>query len=903
MLLERISVGGMAEVFKAKPLGGEGNGKVLAIKRILPSMAEDADFIQMFIDEAKISGQLNHGNIAQIYELGRVEDSHFIAMEFVWGKDLLQIQNRFRRIKQTMKPAMAAYIGARTAEGLDYAHKKADAMGKNLGIIHRDVSPQNVLCSYDGDVKVIDFGIAKAASRSTRTQAGVLKGKFGYMSPEQVRGLPLDRRSDIFAIATILYEMLTAERLFLGESDFATLEKVRAVDIQPPSKVVPNCPPELERIIMKGLAKDVEDRYQWGSEMAHDLNAFLEVHDKEFGTPHLSTWMKEQFAVEMKRESAGGEEAAAARPVSISMPMAAAASNPANSDNPASIQLDINDLDLDFNPEANGEATQITSGDAVAAVAALSGGKAPIAAQATQILDDVAHLKPAPTDLVGQSTMILDTSAPGAPQLPGGGKPELVGQATMILEAPILPPGVKGAHEDEGKPPLPGQSTVMLEAPVLPPMVGSKPAPGIRPAPAGGQLAANPSTSFVAPLAYQKKSSVGKDIFIGILVAGALVGGVLGGRALLAKDKPHGTMVITVNPPSPAAVLIDGAEKGRIPTGGNAVTLKDIPAGEHKISVKSDSGSVFEGRVTLVAGEVSVVNAALREVPRAGITGGIGKLKLNIKTKDAQVFVDGAQLDEDTYKDIVPLKASSSHDLKVTAAGHDDYRRELQLKADELVTVDVDLVSTSGHLTINSDPPGADVRLNSKSAGVTPLKLDDLDITKEARITVGKHGFVSVTRAVTFDKEREQTIDVKLVAGSGSTSVASSKTQGDDEFAAVKAPKGSKKEDKGSASKLVSDAIGTVEKKPPTKTAIASKSDPLVEAGDDGFLVAMTQPWARVIIDGKDTGKTTPIAPRSKIPLKPGKHVVTFVASGKSYNFDIVIRAGEDTRLSRQLTE
>src|SRR3954467_8334721 len=275
VLLERISVGGMAEVFKAKSFGVEGFEKILAIKRILPSMAEDADFIEMFIDEAKICGQLNHANICQIFELGRVDDSHFIAMEYVWGKDVLQIQNRFRKMRQTMKPEMAAFIAAKLCEGLDYAHKKKDAAGRPLHIIHRDISPQNILISYDGELKIIDFGIAKAASRSSKTQAGVLKGKFGYMSPEQVRGLPLDRRSDIFAIGTILYELLTADRLFVGESDFETLEKVRNVDCPPPSKANPKCPPALEKIIMKALARDPEDRYQWGAEMMEDLQSFL----------------------------------------------------------------------------------------------------------------------------------------------------------------------------------------------------------------------------------------------------------------------------------------------------------------------------------------------------------------------------------------------------------------------------------------------------------------------------------------------------------------------------------------------------------------------------------------------------------------------------------------------------
>ncbi len=188
VLLERISVGGMAEVFKAKAFGIEGFEKLVAIKRILPTLAEDGDFIEMFIDEAKICGQLNHVNICQIFELGRVGDSHFIAMEYVWGKDLLQIQNRNRKLRTTMKPVMAAWVGAKMCEGLDYAHRKKRR--RQLNIIHRDISPQNILISYEGEAKIIDFGIAKAATRSSRTQAGVLKGKFGYMSPEQVRGLP-----------------------------------------------------------------------------------------------------------------------------------------------------------------------------------------------------------------------------------------------------------------------------------------------------------------------------------------------------------------------------------------------------------------------------------------------------------------------------------------------------------------------------------------------------------------------------------------------------------------------------------------------------------------------------------------------------------------------------------------
>jgi serine/threonine protein kinase len=302
LLLDRISVGGMAEVFKAKSYGVEGFEKIIAIKRILPTMGEDRDFIKMFIDEAKIAGQLAHANICQIFELGRIDGSHFIAMEYIWGKDLLQIQNRLRKIKQPMPIAMACFSIAKVLEGLDYAHRKRDPLGRPLEIVHRDCSPQNVLVSYEGEVKVIDFGIAKATSRNSRTMAGVLKGKFGYMSPEQVRGLPLDRRSDIFALGTMLYECLTSDRLFQGETDFSTLEKVRNVDIRPPREINPAIPPAVEAVIMKALAKDVEERYQWCSEMLADLQAFLMSQDVVFTAKSLSSWLKEVFAAEIDRE-------------------------------------------------------------------------------------------------------------------------------------------------------------------------------------------------------------------------------------------------------------------------------------------------------------------------------------------------------------------------------------------------------------------------------------------------------------------------------------------------------------------------------------------------------------------------------------------------------------------------
>jgi serine/threonine protein kinase len=308
LLLERVNIGGMAEVFKAKAFGVEGFERLVAVKRILPSIAEDQEFITMFIDEAKIAVQLSHANICQIFDLGKVGDSFFIAMEFCAGKDVRAIFDRGRKLKETVPIPMACYTIMKVCEGLDYAHNKKDAASRDLHLVHRDVSPQNLLVTWDGEIKIVDFGIAKAANKAGKTQAGILKGKFGYMSPEQVRGLPIDRRSDVFAVGICLYELLTGERLFYGDSDFNTLEMVRNVEIVPATTYNKSIPQELERILLKALAKDVDDRYQTAMDLHDDLQSFMYTSGNFFARKDLSAYMRQTFAEEVAKEAARDEQ-------------------------------------------------------------------------------------------------------------------------------------------------------------------------------------------------------------------------------------------------------------------------------------------------------------------------------------------------------------------------------------------------------------------------------------------------------------------------------------------------------------------------------------------------------------------------------------------------------------------
>ncbi len=324
LLLERVSVGGMAEVYKAKEYGVEGFERTVAVKRILPHVAEDDEFIAMFKDEAKIAVQLAHGNVAQIYNLGNEQDSFYIALEYIAGRDLRAIFQKGQQAGKPMPVPQVCYVIMKICEGLDYAHNKKDKYQRPLNIIHRDVSPPNILVSFEGEVKLIDFGVAKAAGRASRTQAGILKGKFGYMSPEQVRGMPLDRRSDVFSVGVVLFETLTGHRLFQAETDFATLEKVRAVDVPRPTSLNPEIPKPLENIIYKALAREPEQRYQSSIELHDELQAFMFAQGMFYSRKDLAGWMRTQYAREIELEKEKDKAQASLRPEMFETPTAGA---------------------------------------------------------------------------------------------------------------------------------------------------------------------------------------------------------------------------------------------------------------------------------------------------------------------------------------------------------------------------------------------------------------------------------------------------------------------------------------------------------------------------------------------------------------------------------------------------
>ena len=274
-ILDRLAVGGMAELFKATLTGEHGFEKLVAIKKILPHLATDSSFVEMFIDEARITAQLDHRHIVQVFELGTDADTPYIAMQFVDGLDVLALLRECARAQIRLPPDLAAMIARDVCDALDYAHNAVDSHGKELGIVHRDISPGNVLLSWRGDVKLTDFGIARAAERRHKTEAGTLKGKYGYMSPEQVSGGEIDARSDLFSVGILLAEMVMARRLFTSTNDLDILLMVRDARLDRLHKYATEFPVELRVLTTRALQRRPEDRWQSAGQMRDALDEWI----------------------------------------------------------------------------------------------------------------------------------------------------------------------------------------------------------------------------------------------------------------------------------------------------------------------------------------------------------------------------------------------------------------------------------------------------------------------------------------------------------------------------------------------------------------------------------------------------------------------------------------------------
>jgi hypothetical protein len=747
LLLDRINIGGMAEVWRGKTFGAGGFERLVAIKRILPNIAEDEEFITMFIDEAKITVQLTHANIAQIYELGHISNSYFIAMEYIAGKDMRAIFDRCRKKGEPAPVPLVCYLMSKACEGLDYAHRKKDGMGQDLSIVHRDISPQNILISYEGECKVIDFGIAKAAGKASKTQAGILKGKFGYMSPEQIRGLPLDRRSDVFAAGVCLYEMLTGERLFVGDSDFSVLEKVRKAEVLPPSTYNRRIPEPLEKICLKALAKDVDDRYQYANELADDLQRFLITSDSIFSRRDLMQYMKSTFAEEVEREKTRLAEYVDIKPPPGMLAAAEAGFGmgtmppvPA----PMAAQSAVTVAPTMVPPSAApmlSPAGNPSRGGPPTLSPALGGPNAgPQAVRRSPSLSAIPKLSAAAPMLSNdpenenQSTMLVDranydmSSGPkpdpnfDEPGTDGVGirtAPHLAVSPTGPTAKTAVPPSLSPAGG-----PIPMLSpSGPVSSPTLPAVTGPSSAPRRSPTMGATPMLA-PEAATNPGLPAERGGGKGKVVVALVAFVLLALAGVAG-LFFYLREPAMGLILVEI----PA----DARGKARVNLNGDEIRdadgkpprewplLRKVRAGKVTVLITAEGFETFRQQVTIVEGQdVTTVTAKLERSTKSV------QLVVVADPATAEVLVDNELVKgpggSTSY--VGEVAAGSEHQLTARAPGYKPYQRKLTAAETAVaVTVNAKLEPLQVPVLVSSEPSGATIFIGETNMGQTPNNL------------------------------------------------------------------------------------------------------------------------------------------------------------------------------------
>ena len=450
-LLDRIAFGGMAEIYRAKTFDSEGRVRMVAVKRVLQHLTTDEDFLRMLVDEAKLTAILDHPAIARVYEFSQAGDEYFIAMEFVDGRDVRAVLEKHRQAKTHIPPEHVAWIIAHVADGLHAAHIQQDADGRALQIVHRDVSPSNILCSYQGDPKLCDFGIAKATMTRVQTRTGVIKGKVKYMSPEQAMGRKLDGRSDLFSLGSVMYELLTLEPPFIAQTEVELIFAVRDAKKRSASELRPDLPQPLVDIVDRVMQRQRTDRFQTGRELSRELHGYLERNHPAYKRATLGRYLRTLFKEEIERDLRQLEswviETSDASCVGVNL-IADALPDDAvwKTFSPASVSVDLSQADLE--PQKTSIYSREQYGD--------------LHAQATRIGPQPGRPRTR-AELHTAATMMLEGSAADAlhAQLREAGLHE---QATRLLENPAVRTA-PAPQRSESPSSLPEQPTRLAKEP------------------------------------------------------------------------------------------------------------------------------------------------------------------------------------------------------------------------------------------------------------------------------------------------------------------------------------------------------------------------------------------------------------------------------------------------------
>jgi serine/threonine protein kinase len=873
ILQERIAIGGMAEIFKAKAPGLGGFEKILAIKRLHPRYSEDADFIEMLIDEARISVELSHSNIAQIFDLGKVEDHYFIAMEFIDGRDLYRTMKRLKDRRLQFPIDGAAWVAAECAAGLDYAHRKKDSRGRPLNIIHRDISPQNVLLSYEGEAKLVDFGIAKAALRAYETESGIIKGKFYYMSPEQARGEPLDHRTDVFSLGIVLYEMLTGELLYKDDDDASLLSRVRKADIAPPSLLRPEIPPNLERVVMKTLSRDREDRYPSALHVQKDLHKFLRTTSSAFGKARLGKMMREIFLDETgPDESEDLDHLLIRSRAEFGLDGASLISQVAMDDAPVASEAtwDAEDPTQDVTAAQQAHPQDFPVG-------AGRGEKSElivIDSREIHLVDEeksTLNMDGPPADAAAAFDSI-EVPGPPADLDFDPFENESTNAVAVVSDEPSPPPPRRRPEPEPRRPEAPARAR-RDAAPVQSPRASPEAlafAAAPTPVPERPARPAARERERPRPAEREARSSA---------------------HSVVPTDPPKDPGAQSIHRPvrqRRAGAELPTAAGGILPPGAPStfLTRERILFGSVVLLVLIGA-AVLTTLLLRPAGPAPVLEPATVSVGSA--QGGQGTVVIRSFPSGANVRVDKAYLAETTpTRTVLPAGRPARISIKL-GEGYEIYETEVIPEVGRETLIDAQLVKIRGALTVESSPSGATVFIEGRDRGRTPCTISDLEAERPVRVKLLRDGFQPYDQLVEWNGRHEVTLDVRLDPLSAEPP----------RMAALEASERPRRDDAAGYRPRAEPPVRRTP--PPQRAAPPPERRPSGGGGGGGgrgTLTVMAQPWGKVYVNDREVAAETPLI---KYPLASGNHRVHVLFQGnrsdKSPVKQVLVEPGEDTRV------
>ncbi len=831
-LIDKLAMGGMAEIYKAKTYGVDGFEKVLVVKKILAHCAADRDFITMLTDEAKLSVLLSHANIVQVYDLGKVGEDYFIAMEYIHGINLRDIMYSCREAQRNVPPEIAVYIVSEICKGLDYAHRKGDANGNELKIVHRDISPQNILLSYEGEVKIVDFGIAKAAMNISHTMAGILKGKIAYMSPEQAMGKTVDQRTDIFSTGILLYEALVGSKLYTGESQFEVLKKIRTTTITADN--LPDAIPQaLRPILAKALAYEVEDRYQTAADFQIDLTKYLYSTYADFSPRKLAAFIKEVFREDIMRERESKARAEALESDTSSMSV-----------NEGAKQVDIVHRDItDVHREAT---TPIQAPKEEFMETAM-----------TPITPKRRTKKAAPPPPPPDEYEDEEEGAPPPRRPRGTRRGSWLPTAALLV---IIAAGLWALYMY-----VPQIRFWETAPPVQKPQLAVTTAT-VNSDPVGAQVFVDERATGLATPAVIPSLEVGKSYKVKLVLPGHVpaeqiltITSAQPVTLTVPLLKESGVVTISSNPAG-ARITLDGADTGKVtPSTVDRIALNI----EHRITLSKEGFEDVEQVINLPNAVPQSIIMAMRELrPETGT------VSVTSTPVGAAIAIDGVDTDRETPAKISNLELKKEHTLTLTYKELTPFEKKFTLENATPLDIAGELkpptpkevvppkVEGVGSIRVTSNPSGGTIYLNGKSTGkTTPATIGELPAGNRYTIVVQKPEYKSFSRRVNVAQAEQYSVAATLTPESAPPVVPP-------------------------VEKPVEPPTKPLVEKPVERPVEKPVEPPAVQKPMEGYgevALSSNPPRATVTFDGQTIPAKTPVVVRK---VRRGSHSVTISLSG-----------------------